>query len=81
MRKEAEILKCKKCGDNACICFDSDYGESGNEIIETRRWAAHCMTCDNCIGHRGYYDPCAATEDEAIERWNELNKPIEEEIK
>ena len=45
-----------------CVC-----GEDG------KGWAAHCMSCDNAIGHIGFYDPCAATELEATVRWNIMN--------
>lgn len=31
------------------------------------------MKCGNSIGKIGCYDPCAKTEEEAIERWNILN--------
>ena len=57
-----EPIKCKECGGKPCICHDSPYG-----------WAAHCMDCENQIGHRGWYDPCAKSEEDAIKQWNNLN--------
>lgn len=57
-----EPIRCKECNDKACVCSDGG------------KWAAHCMTCDNCIGKRGTYDPCAKTKKEAVILWNELNK-------
>jgi len=55
------MKKCKECGGNVCICEDDGM------------WAAHCMDCDNAIGIRGYYDPCALTKEEAEIRWNKMN--------
>lgn len=57
-----ETIKCIECGNNACVCQDDD------------KWAAHCMTCDNSIGKRGYYHAVADSEAEAIRLWNDLNK-------
>ncbi len=57
-----EKVRCIECGGGVCICHDS----SG--------WAAHCMDCDNAIGERGFYDPCAKSEKEAGELWIKLNR-------
>ena len=54
-------LRCTEGGGKACICSDGGV------------WAAHCQDCDNTIGERGYYDPCAKSEQSAVEMWNELN--------
>ena len=59
---ESFAFRCNECGDKVCICSDSG------------KWAAHCMSCDNAIGHRGFYDPCADSEYDACLRWNKLNK-------
>ena len=53
---------CKICGGKACICEDDG------------KWAAHCMECDNCIGRKGFYDPCCDSEYEATIMWNMLNE-------
>ena len=58
---ESFALRCK-CGDRVCICFDGD------------KWAAHCMTCKNNIGHIGFYDACADNKFEACRMWNDLNR-------
>ena len=58
---DPEKVLCKECGGGVCICCDGS------------KWAAHCMDCDNCIGHRGYYDPCADSEEEAGQMWIALN--------
>ena len=71
MSQENKTVRCKECGGKACICSDENFGKIA--------WAAHCMDCDNTIGDRGYYDPCAKSKDEAIQRWNELNKPCDNE--
>lgn len=55
------VLYCRDCNHGVCICEDGG------------QWAAHCMGCDNQIGKPGYYDPCAATKEEAIQRWNHQN--------
>ena len=60
-KKIHSLVKCKECGGKPCIC----QGSNG-------LWAAHCMDCDNAIGHGGY-DPCALTEGEAEIRWNRKN--------
>ncbi len=60
--EQIKPVRCKECGHKACICSDG-----------INKWAAHCMECDNTIGCRGYYDPCAKSEEEAIRLWNELN--------
>ena len=59
---ESFALRCKECGDKVCIC------QSGG------KWAAHCMSCANAIGHRGYHDPCAKNRYDACAQWNILNK-------
>lgn len=56
-----EILRCRDCNYKPCICED----ETG--------WAAHCQGCENQIGGVGYYDPCAATKEQAIQLWNHQN--------
>lgn len=61
--------KCIECGGGVCIC------NSG-----PRRWAAHCMDCNNTIGVRGFYDPCAKSEKEARERWDKLNSTKQTKI-
>ena len=61
---ESFALRCKKCGDRVCICHDDS----------NWKWAAHCMSCENNIGHIGFYDPCADNEFEACKRWNDLNR-------
>jgi len=60
-RIDPEKVRCKGCGAKVCIC---PFGE---------KWAAHCMDCDNSIGKRGYYDPCADSEKEAGFLWMQLN--------
>ena len=60
-RIESFALRCNECGDAVCICECDG------------KWAAHCMTCKNCIGHRGYYSPVAKNKYEACKLWNELN--------
>ena len=60
---EMTVLDCKECGGKPCICE-----------AETCLWAAHCMTCGNCIGRRNSYDPCAISKEDAIRRWNKLNE-------
>lgn len=57
----SELSLCKDCCGKPCICECEGL------------WAAHCMDCDNAIGHTGFYDPCALTKDEAEIRWNKLN--------
>lgn len=57
-----ETILCKDCGGKVCICE-----------FEGGAWAAHCMSCDNSIGARGYYDPCAFTEEQAGAMWMKLN--------
>jgi hypothetical protein len=37
------------------------------------------MDCDNSIGVRGYYDPCARSAKEAGEMWVVLNQRISSE--
>ena len=64
-----EKVRCKECGGKVCICCGTDDG----------KWAAHCMDCDNSIGKRGYYDPCAKSEKEAGELWVKLNSPDKKE--
>jgi len=69
---ESFAFSCRECGDKVCICSSKG------------KWAAHCMTCDNTIGHRGCYDPCASSKYEACRLWNELNggeKMINKECK
>lgn len=61
-RIESYAFSCRKCGDRVCICESKGM------------WAAHCMTCDNSIGHKGYYDPCATSKWEACRQWNKRNK-------
>lgn len=63
MIKRRDLPRCKECGDGVCICGDDDGG-----------WAAHCMTCDNTIGRRGYYDPCAGCKEQAQRMWIKLNE-------
>lgn len=58
-----KTLVCKECGSGCCVCE-----------FEGGSWAAHCMDCDNTIGKRGYYDPCANSEKEAVDMWNALNQ-------
>ncbi len=65
-RLESFAFSCSECGGKVCIC-----GEHGG-------WAAHCMDCANAIGKRGYYDPCADTQIEALKQWNALNGEINE---
>jgi hypothetical protein len=60
-----EEVRCKECGGKVCICCASEI-----------QWAAHCMDCDNSIGVRGYYDPCATSEEEAGELWIKLNTKV-----
>lgn len=55
-------VRCAVCNNTACVC-----GEDG------RGWAGHCTFCNNAIGHVGFHDPCAATEMEAVVRWNVMN--------
>ena len=57
------IVLCKECGGNVCVCECDGM------------WAAHCTSCDNQIGHRGFYDPCALSREEAEQRWNTMNEP------
>ena len=64
-RDKKTIASCKDCEGKPCICEYED------------KWAAHCMDCDNSIGEPGVYDACADSEEEAIERWNELNRKEE----
>jgi hypothetical protein len=53
--------RCKECDGKVCVCeFEG-------------KWAAHCMDCDNTIGERGTYDPCADSRGDAIARWDSLN--------
>ena len=54
-------VACKECGSGCCVCECEG------------SWAAHCMTCENTIGKRGFYDPCANSKEEAIAKWNEIN--------
>lgn len=61
---EEEAYRCKVCGDKVCICCDH----------KTNKWAAHCMTCNNAIGHIGWHDCCADSAQEAFDQWQELNK-------
>jgi hypothetical protein len=63
---ESFAFCCIECGGSVCICNNGT------------GWAAHCMDCDNAIGHRGYYDPCAKNKYEACKIWNELNGGINE---
>ena len=65
---ESFAFRCIECGDRVCACSHGD------------NWAAHCMSCDNSIGKRGYYDPCAKSQYEAIRLWNELNYTINSAI-
>ncbi len=60
---DGEAVLCIECGGSVCICEDGG------------RWAAHCMDCDNAIGKRGVYDPCAATREDAERQWAALNAP------
>jgi len=57
-----EYVRCKECGGKVCVCNDGP-----------NKWAAHCMDCDNSIGKRGYYNPCAKSKFEAISLWSKLN--------
>ena len=68
--EKMEISRCKECNGKACICDD----------IDSIKWAAHCMNCDNTIGVRGYYDPCAKSREEAIMKWNKLNEKEKDKI-
>ena len=68
---KVEPYNCSECGSKACICSDHINGNI--------HWAAHCMDCDNTIGERGFYDPCASSKREAIERWNNLNRRLNRE--
>ena len=56
---ESFALHCKKCGDRVCICC--------HDISESK-WMAHCMSCENNIGHS------ADSKFEACKRWNDLNR-------
>ena len=57
-----KYVPCNECGGQPCICM---FGASA--------WAAHCMDCENTIGKRGFYDPCATSEEDAETKWNEMN--------
>lgn len=65
---DPEEVRRSKCGGGVCICQHSK-----------TEWAAHCMDCDNSIGVRGYYDPCARSAKEAGEMWVVLNQRISSE--
>jgi len=56
-----KYIPCIECEGQPCICEDNG------------KWSAHCMDCDNQIGERGFYDPCAKSEEEAVRRWNDIN--------
>ena len=61
-----ELPRCIECGAGVCVCSDEYEGKE--------YWAAHCMNCDNSIGKRGFYDPCATSKEEAEKLWTNLNK-------
>lgn len=62
-----DTVKCIECGDGACVCCCEE------RRTHKEKWSAHCMTCDNSTGKRGYYDPCHDSEEEAIAAWNTQN--------
>lgn len=75
MSEETRSLQpvlCAKCGSGCCVCDDDYNGVS--------LWAAHCMGCDNSIGEKGLYDPCAKSKYEATMRWNAMNERIKSDI-
>lgn len=57
-------VRCSLCDDSCCVCEDGG------------KWAAHCMLCDNAIGKPGFYSPCADSEQEAVQLWNQLNSNL-----
>ena len=62
-RRLDSLVRCSECGGKVCVCECDGM------------WAAHCMDCENQIGQRGFYDPCALTKEEAERRWNKMNTP------
>jgi len=60
-----ELVPCKKCGGQGCVCSLG--------VGEAERWTCHCTTCNWGVSDDGALDYYLETERAAVRVWNEAN--------